>query len=69
VIEIAGLAGQTRVTPEWIHNGLRAIGERANALLRTTFKALRHISLDPWCIGAAVAAALALLHLDHARAI
>lgn len=49
------------------HNGLRAIGERGNALLKMTFKALRNVSLDPWRIGAIVAAALALLHFDHAR--
>jgi hypothetical protein len=49
------------------HNGLRAIGERANALLKMTFKALRNISLDPWRIGAIAAAALVLLHIDHVR--
>jgi hypothetical protein len=49
------------------HNGLRAIGERGNALLKMTFKALRNVSLDPWRIGAIVAAALVLLHTDNAR--
>ena len=49
------------------HNALRAIGERGNALLKMTFKALRNVSLDPWRIGKVVAAALALLHVDHAR--
>jgi hypothetical protein len=49
------------------HNGIRAIGERGNALLKMTFKALRNISLDPWRIGRIVAAALVLLHFDHAR--
>ena len=49
------------------HNGLRAIGERANALLKVTFKALRNVSVDPWRIGAIVAAALVLLHHDHNR--
>jgi DDE superfamily endonuclease len=49
------------------HNGLRAIGERGNAILKMTFKALRNISLDPWRIGRIVAAALAILHFDHAR--
>ncbi|MEH1017485.1 IS5/IS1182 family transposase, partial [Micromonospora sp. CPCC 206060] len=48
-------------------NSLRAIGERGNSLLKTTFKALRNVSLDPWRIGKIVAAALALLHFDHAR--
>jgi hypothetical protein len=49
------------------HNSLRAIGERGNSLLKTTFKALRNISLDPWRIGKVVAAALVLLHTKHAR--
>lgn len=49
------------------HNGIRAIGERGNSLLKMTFKALRNISLDPWRIGKIVAAALVLLHFDHAR--
>lgn len=45
----------------------RAIGERGNALLKMTFKALRNVSLDPWRIGRIVAAALVLLHFDHVR--
>lgn len=49
------------------HNSIRAIGERGNALLKTTFKTLRNVSLDPWRIGHIVAAALVLLHFDHAR--
>jgi len=49
------------------HTGVRASGERGNALLKMTFKALRNVSLDPWRIGKIVAAALALLHFDHAR--
>jgi DDE superfamily endonuclease len=49
------------------HNGIRAIGERANALLKMTFRALRNVSLDPWRIGKIVAAALVLLHFDRAR--
>lgn len=49
------------------HNGVRAVGERGNALLKVTFKALRNVSVDPWRIGAIVAAALVLLHFDHAR--
>jgi hypothetical protein len=49
------------------HNRLRAVGERGNSLLKTTFKALRNISLDPWRIGDIAAAALVVLHLDHAR--
>jgi hypothetical protein len=49
------------------HNRLRAIGERGNSLLKTTFKALRNISLCPWKIGDIVAAALVLLHIEHGR--
>jgi hypothetical protein len=49
------------------HNALRAIGERGNSLLNTTFKALRNVSLCPWKIGDIVAAALVLLHLEHDR--
>ena len=49
------------------HNAKRAIGERGNSLLKTTFKALRNISLCPWKIGDIVAAALVRLHTDHDR--
>ncbi|MGC4747622.1 transposase family protein [Micromonospora sp. DT201] len=49
------------------HNSLRAIGERGNSLLKTTFRALRNISLNPWRIGKIVAAALVILHIDHDR--
>lgn len=49
------------------HNGKRAVGERGNSLLKTTFKALRNISLCPWRIGTIVAAALVVLHVDHDR--
>lgn len=49
------------------HNAVRAVGERGNALLKTTFKALRRVSLCPWRIGTIVAAALVLLHLEHNR--
>lgn len=49
------------------HNGLRAIGERGNSLLKVTFKALRNVSLCPRKIGKIVAAALVLLHIEHDR--
>ena len=49
------------------HNSLRAIGERGNSPLKTTFKALRNVSLDPWRIGKIVAAALIILHIEHDR--
>src|SRR3954454_19653344 len=40
----------------------RALAERGNALLKTTFKSLRRVSLCPRRIGAITAAALVLLH-------
>jgi hypothetical protein len=39
------------------HNSKRAIGERGNSLLKTTFKALRNVSLCPCKIGTIVVAA------------
>jgi hypothetical protein len=50
-----------------LHAALRAIGERANTLLKTTFKALRRVSLDPSRIGDIVGGALVLLHIEHNR--
>jgi hypothetical protein len=50
-----------------LHAALRAIGERANTLLKTTFKALRRVSLDPSRINDIVGGALVLLHFEHNR--
>ncbi|WP_376773379.1 HARBI1 family protein [Streptosporangium album] len=47
--------------------GIHGIGERANTLLKTTFKALRRVSLDPSRITQIAAAALVLLQLEHGR--
>jgi DDE superfamily endonuclease len=44
----------------------RAPAERGNSQLKTTFKALRRVSLWPWRIGAITAAAL-VLHHEHDR--
>lgn len=44
---------------------LRAPAERGNALLKQTWKALRHVTLDPYRITDITAAALALLHLQR----
>ncbi|MEO3780961.1 IS5/IS1182 family transposase, partial [Micromonospora sp. B11E3] len=41
--------------------------QRGNSLLKTTFKALRNVSLCPWNIGRITAAALVLLHIEHNR--
>jgi hypothetical protein len=49
------------------HNGVRAIGERGNSLLKMTFKTLRHVSLHAGRIGHIAAAALVILHFDHTR--
>jgi hypothetical protein len=50
-----------------LHAATRALAERGNSLLKTTFKALRRVSLCPWRIGAITAAALVLLHQEHGR--
>jgi hypothetical protein len=49
--------------------GVHALAERANSLLKTTFKALRRVSLDPNRIGAITKAALVLLRLEYNRTI
>ena len=46
-------------------SALRVPAERANALLKRTWRALERITLDPWRIGAITAAALVLLHLQR----
>ena len=46
-------------------SALRAPSERANALLKRTWKALERVTLDPGRIGAITAAALVLLHLQR----
>ena len=48
-----------------VHGALRCLGERANSLLKTTFKAPRHHRGYPWHLGKIVAAALVLLHHEH----
>ena len=50
-----------------VHGALRCLGERANSLLKTTFKALRRWRGCPWRIGQVVAAALVVLHHEHRR--
>jgi hypothetical protein len=54
-------------TVNLLHAATRASAERGNSLLKTTFKALRRVSLCPWRIGAITAAALVLLHHQHDR--
>jgi len=50
-----------------LHSATRALAERGNALLKTTFKAMRRVSLCSWRIGAITAAALVLLHHEQDR--
>jgi len=50
-----------------VHGSLRCLGERANSLLKTTFKTLRRFQDDPWRIATIVAAALVLLHQENHR--
>ncbi|WP_193394036.1 HARBI1 family protein [Pseudonocardia sp. HH130629-09] len=54
-------------TVNTLHSATRALAERGNSLLKTTFKALRRVSFCPWRIGAITAAALVLLHVEHDR--
>ncbi|MEU3283193.1 transposase family protein, partial [Streptomyces antibioticus] len=49
--------------------GIHGVCERANSLLKTTFKALRRVSLDPSRITKIAAAALVLLQLEYDRTI
>jgi hypothetical protein len=58
---------EAQTTYNALIRGVHGVGERANSLLKTTFKALRRVSLDPWRIGAITKAALVLLHLEHDR--
>ena len=54
-------------TRNMLHSATRALAERGNSLLKTTFKALRRVSLCPWRIGAVTVAALVLLHTEYDR--
>lgn len=47
--------------------GIHGVAERANALLKVTFKALRRVSLDPAAITRIARAALVLLQIEHGR--
>jgi DDE superfamily endonuclease len=56
-----------QVTYNKVIRAVHAPAERANALLKETFAALRMVSLSPTRIGAIAKAALVLLHLEHGR--
>ncbi|MET8212969.1 transposase family protein, partial [Streptomyces sp. NPDC005373] len=49
--------------------GIHGVCERANSLLKTTFKALRRVGLDPSRITKIAAAALVLLQIERDRTI
>lgn len=58
---------ETQTTYNKVIRGVHGVAERANALLKETFAALQHISLNPTRIGVITKAALALLHREHGR--
>ena len=62
----ATLTAQQR-TINTLHSATRALAERGNSLLKTTFKGLRRVTPCPWRIAAIIAAALTLLHHEHDR--
>lgn len=62
----ANLDPDTRCRNQLI-TGLRAPAERANALLKNSFKALKHITLCPRRIGHITTAALVLLTINGGR--
>lgn len=47
--------------------GIHSVAERANALLKVTFRALRRVSPDPGSITRIARAGLVLLQLEHRR--
>jgi hypothetical protein len=62
-----GELAESEQTFNAVIRGVHAVAERANALLKVTFKALRRVSLDPAAITRIVRAALVLLQLEHGR--
>lgn len=58
---------EEQITYNTVIRGVHGIAERANSLLKTTFKALRRVSLCPWHISSISKGALVLLHLEHDR--
>lgn len=62
--QVLDVDGRTRNA---LINGLRALRERGNALLKTRWKALQHVTLDPNRIGDITRAALVLSTLERGR--
>ena len=50
-----------------VHGALRCLGERANSVLKTTYKVPHRYRGCPRRIGKIAAAALVLLHPEHQR--
>lgn len=50
-----------------LHTAMRAIGERANSILKTTWASLRRVTLCPNRIGDIVAAAIVLSQWQRGR--
>jgi hypothetical protein len=50
-----------------VHYALRAVGERANALFKITFRLLRNVTRTPRRIGPLMKAALVVLQIEHRR--
>ena len=50
-----------------LHTATRAPAEAGNARLKTIFKVLRRVRINPWRISALAAAALVLLHVLYDR--
>ena len=72
-LPVRGKRNGTRAIDTKTYNALqtamRARAERGNALLKTTFTALRRVSVSPHRIGAMTAAAPVILHLEHHRTV
>ena len=66
-VGVSGSLSADERTVNLLHAAVRAPAERGNSLLKTSFKALRRVSLCSWRIGAITAAALVLLHHMHDR--
>ncbi len=60
---------QDQQTYNKVIRGVHGVCERANSPLKTAFKALRRVSLDPSRITKIAAAALVLLQLEYDRTI
>ncbi|MGB6002987.1 MAG: transposase family protein [Ornithinimicrobium sp.] len=59
--------GKDNQTRNLLLNGMRASAERANALLKSTWRALRRVTVCPHRIGTIVAAGLVLLTMQRSR--